>query len=62
MPAYSLKGDIMSYDHSDLKPLANPHCKKCNGLGRYADYDEDEWGMVMWIKCDCVKRNEARKK
>lgn len=46
--------------HDDLKDFADPNCPKCCGLGRYADYSEDEWGMVMWIKCDCVKKAEMK--
>ena len=42
--------------YDDLKAEANPKCHKCGGKGRYADYSEDEWGMVMWIRCPCTKK------
>ena len=39
----------------DLKPLADPNCKKCNGKGMWPNYDEAVWGMVPHIRCDCTK-------
>lgn len=51
----------MNAFHDDLKHLADPNCRECRGRGRYPDYSEDERGMVMWIKCDCVKKAEAKK-
>jgi len=40
----------------DMIPLADPNCPICRGNGRWPDYSEDEWGMVMYIRCDCTKK------
>lgn len=42
----------------DLKKYANPNCEVCNGNGRYVDSSEDEWGMVLYVRCDCTKGND----
>lgn len=40
----------------DLCHLADPNCKRCRGKGRWKDDSEDEWGMVMWVKCECTEQ------
>jgi len=46
----------------DLKEYADPDCKRCGGCGRYKDYSEDEWGMVLYIRCPCTTKEENIKK
>lgn len=43
----------------DCAKLKDPNCTKCNKDGRVPDYSEDEWGMVMYLPCECTKRPDC---
>lgn len=45
----------------DCAKLRDPNCTKCNPeTGRIADHSEDEWGMVMYLPCECTQRPDCK--